>query len=216
MKRHLIWIIAGAAAIGVTAPALAAVQSGGTPDDNGIPGEIRGNCDEAEHLLEPGCLHVVVPSATAPTTIEQPVSSTTAITTAITTATTVSTPDTSTGGSVPDDTIDDSASGASVPSNTVADGPAGTVPDDSTGSSVPGDISGPCDEAEHANDPRCTGSAAGAGDDSGHRGGDDDGVDDRSGHGGDDGADDHSGRGGDDDGADDSSGHGGDRDGDDS
>jgi hypothetical protein len=29
------------------------------------------------------------------------------------------------------------------------------------------DISGPCDEAEHANDPRCTGGAAAAGDNSG-------------------------------------------------
>ena len=44
-----------------------------------------------------------------------------------------------------------------------------------------GDISGPCDEAEHANDPRCTGAATddasednsgpGGGDDSGHGGG---------------------------------------------
>jgi hypothetical protein len=45
------------------------------------------------------------------------------------------------------------------------------------------DISGPCDEAEHANDPRCTGPAVTADDDnSGHGGGDDD--HDNSGHGG--------------------------------
>ena len=42
----------------------------------------------------------------------------------------------------------------------------------------PGDISGPCDEAEHRNDPRCTG--GGAADDGGA---DDRGGDDRSGHG---------------------------------
>lgn len=41
------------------------------------------------------------------------------------------------------------------------------------------DVSGPCDEAEHRNDPRCTGAA---GDDD-HRGGDDDGDDDNSGRG---------------------------------
>ena len=42
------------------------------------------------------------------------------------------------------------------------------------------DISGPCDEAEHANDPRCTGAAVG---DDGRHGGDDDGADDNSGPG---------------------------------
>jgi hypothetical protein len=85
------------------------------------------------------------------------------------------------------------------------------------------DISGPCDEAEQANDPRCTGVQPRVDDDRGFadhsgrgRGGDDDddrsgpgnGDDDHSGsgHGGDD--DDHSGSGhGGDDG--DSSGHGG-------
>ena len=63
-----------------------------------------------------------------------------------------------------------------------------------------GKVRGPCDEAEHANDPRCTG-AAGADD----RGADD-GVDDNghhgqnSGHGGDDGSSGHGGS---------NSGHGG-------
>jgi hypothetical protein len=78
--------------------------------------------------------------------------------------------------------------------------------------SVAGDISGPCDEAEHANDPRCTG--VGVVDDNSGHGGDDDGFDDNSGRGGDDdGFDDNSGRhGGDDDGGDDNSGRGGDDD----
>src|SRR5688572_25159163 len=42
------------------------------------------------------------------------------------------------------------------------------------------DVSGPCDEAEHANAPRCTGTAPAAGDRddrSGHRGGQDDRAD---------------------------------------
>jgi hypothetical protein len=50
------------------------------------------------------------------------------------------------------------------------------------------DVRGPCDEPEHANDPRCTGQAPVAG-------ADDNGADDRSGH--------------DDGGGDDNSGHGG-------
>jgi len=50
------------------------------------------------------------------------------------------------------------------------------------------DVSGPCDEAEHANDPRCTGAPVLGDDDRGedrrgrhHRGHDDNGDDDRSG-----------------------------------
>jgi len=65
------------------------------------------------------------------------------------------------------------------------------------------DLRGPCDEAEHANDPRCTGAApAGASDDrSGHSGRDDSGRDDggNSGHGGDDGGNSGHGGGGPDD-----------------
>ena len=53
MKRHLIWIIAGSATIGLTVPAFAAMQSVTAPDDNGVPGELRGNCDEAEHAKRP-------------------------------------------------------------------------------------------------------------------------------------------------------------------
>ena len=71
------------------------------------------------------------------------------------------------------------------------------------------DVSGPCDEAEHANDPRCTGAATSTDD----RGRDDGATDDRSGS--------DSGRGGgdDDSGGDDrsgsNSGHGGSGSGDD-
>jgi hypothetical protein len=48
-------------------------------------------------------------------------------------------------------------------------------------SSVPDDISGPCDEAEHADDPRCTGVGVAVDDDSsGHDASDDDSLDDDS------------------------------------
>jgi hypothetical protein len=70
------------------------------------------------------------------------------------------------------------------------------------------DVSGPCDEAEHANDPRCTGVAPRVEDDNRHDRLDDHGGDvDNSGPGSFD--DDHSGsgHGGDDDGG--NSGHGG-------
>jgi hypothetical protein len=73
------------------------------------------------------------------------------------------------------------------------------------------DISGPCDEAEHANDPRCTGVQPGAApggavvDD--HRG-----RGRGRGRGGDDGFDDHGGNSGPGGGGDDDSGHGGDDD----
>jgi hypothetical protein len=61
------------------------------------------------------------------------------------------------------------------------------------------DISGPCDEAEHANDPRCTGAGTTA----------DDGDDDNSGPGsGHDNDDDNSGHGSGHDSNDDNSGHG--------
>jgi hypothetical protein len=87
---------------------------------------------------------------------------------------------------------------------TVEDNPKRAEDDARTGV----DISGPCDEAEHANDPRCTGAPAGRVDNSGpgsvNSGRDDDADDDH-------GDEDHSGpgRGGDDDGGDDHSGPGG-------
>jgi hypothetical protein len=93
---------------------------------------------------------------------------------------------------------------------TVEDNPDRVRDDDNAA----GDISGPCDEAEHANDPRCTGAPAGGRVDnsgpgssnsgpgsvnSGHDE-DDDRFDDHGGHGReDDGGDDHGGN----------SGHGG-------
>jgi hypothetical protein len=89
---------------------------------------------------------------------------------------------------------------------TVEDNPRRERADDDAQNGV--DISGPCDEAEHANDPRCTGAPTGRVDNSGPgsvnsgRGDDaddDHGSEDRSGHGGGDdsgGDDDHSGHGG--------------------
>ena len=158
MKRHLIWIIAGTAAIGLAVPAFAAGGPSATPDDNGTPGELRGNCDEAEHAGDPECRTVTVSApasaSTTPTTIAITVPSAT---------TPAAVPSTTTGNTVPSTTT-----GNTVPDNTVA----GTVPDNIPGNtvvnSVPGDISGPCDEAEHANDPRCTGAATGDDDSSGH------------------------------------------------
>ena len=59
---------------------------------------------------------------------------------------------------------------------------------------APGEVSGPCDEAEHANDPRCTGAASQQGNSGPGRGGDDDrSRRSNSGPGG--GGGDHSGRG---------------------
>jgi hypothetical protein len=82
----------------------------------------------------------------------------------------------------------------SLPGTTTAATTAATTTDDivignapavtTTGEDVFGlEISGSCDEAEHANDPRCTVTAADHGDDdnSGHGSGHDD--DDNSGHG---------------------------------
>src|SRR5262245_6920990 len=70
MKRPLTWLVVGVAALGIGVPAYAAVQSNGTrptPDDNGVPGEVRGNCDEAEHAGDPECAGVAAPTTT-PTT----------------------------------------------------------------------------------------------------------------------------------------------------
>jgi hypothetical protein len=90
---------------------------------------------------------------------------------------------------------------ATAPSNTTEDSSA---PDDTTpsGGSVGEDVSGPCDEAEHATDPRCTGATPGDdhfGPGSAQSGRDDDDEDD-----------DHSGRDRDDDDEDDHSGRDGD------
>jgi hypothetical protein len=182
MKRHLTWIIAGCATLTLAVPAFAAARDAGTPDDNGVPGEVRGNCDEAEHAADPECVSLAAVTTSAPST---------------------SAPSTS-------------APSTSAPS---VSAPANSVPSAST-TSMPDDVSGPCDEAEHADDPRCTGAIAPSDDDrSGH---DDDADeiddDDRSGHtddtdddtdDDDDDDDDRSGHGGGDEVDDDDSGHGG-------
>ena len=193
MKRHLIWIIAGTAAVGLAVPAFAAVGPGATRDDNGIPGEIRGNCDEAEHAGDAECLTVMVaaptPSTATPSTVGNTV------------------PSSTTGNTVPDNTVPANTVPANstvgtLPTNTVPDNTTvGTAPSNTVANRVPGDISGPCDEAEHANDPRCTGAGSTDDDNSGSGGGDDDsghhsGGDDSGHHGG---GDDNSGHGSDDD-----------------
>lgn len=96
----------------------------------------------------------------------------------------------------------------SVPGTTTAATTAAATTDDIVVGNAPAattttngeDISGPCDEAEHANDPRCTdaGTAADAGDDdnSGPGSADDNDNNDSSGHGaGHDNDDDNSGHG---------------------
>jgi hypothetical protein len=100
-------------------------------------------------------------------------------------------------------TIDDSTTTAettTTPTTTTANERPRQRRDDERGGAVREsgeDVSGPCDEAEHANDPRCTGAGGRVEDRD-----DDDRDDDHSGPG----------RGGDDDRGDDSSGHGGGRD----
>ena len=74
------------------------------------------------------------------------------------------------------------------------------------------DISGPCDEAEHAGDPRCTGAPAGGRVDNSGPGSQNSGPGSVNSGRDDDGSDDHRGHSGDDDGGDDhggNSGHGG-------
>ena len=57
MNRRLIGVIAGISVLGLGVPAFAAARGGdGTPEDNDVPGDVRGNCDEAEHADDPECL----------------------------------------------------------------------------------------------------------------------------------------------------------------
>ena len=181
MKRSLIWTAAGAAIIGFGVPAYAAVQtSKPQPAITTVKTtveDVRGNCDEAEHATDPACATVATPvtpvtQATQPSTGED---------------------DTTTSS------IDDHGNDSTVNSIDDHDDDATeNSVDDSTSNTVE-DISGPCDEAEHANDPRCTGAPApvdtvddnssrgGGADDSGrHHTGNDDSGDDN-GHGGNDG-----------------------------
>ena len=168
MKKSLIWTTITVGVIGIGVPAFAAVQTNKPlPSINTVQNkveDISGPCDEAEHANDPRCatVSVVAPQAT-------------------TANTTQATPVTQSSISV-----DDSTSNST--SNSIDDNSTSNSIDDSTSNSID-DISGPCDEAEHANDPRCTGASApaddnsgsGGSDDSGHHGGGDD-----SGHGGDD------------------------------
>ena len=55
----------------------------------------------------------------------------------------------------------------SIPGATTDDTTTGTTTG-RTATTTVGDISGPCDEAEHANDPRCTGGATTTNDDDRH------------------------------------------------
>ena len=114
-------------------------------------------------------------------------------------ARTVSVPGTTTAATTAAATTDDIVIGNAPAATTTANG------EDISGL----DISGPCDEAEHANDPRCTGAGTTAdeGDDdtSGHSSADDNDRDDNSGH---DNNDDNSGHGSGHDNDDDNSGHG--------
>lgn len=213
VKRHLIWIITGVATVGLAVPAVAAMQSTSAADDDGTPGDVRGNCDEPEHADDRECLTVIVPAraVTTPTTASSVSAPRPSAPSTTTPASVPSAPPSTTpaSGSV----VDGRGTANTVPVSTVAgSGLEVATTGSSVPTAVPGDLSGPCDEAEHANDPRCAGSAPVADDTSGH-GGDDDGDDDRSGHGSDDrgGDDDRSGHGGDDGSGDDDSGrHGGD------
>ena len=109
-------------------------------------------------------------------------------------ARTVSLPAATTTGTTTDDTTTAATTTAATTTDAAPDD--SVVGDTATGAAATmtggEDVSGPCDEAEHANDPRCTGVAAGArhddnaGDDTaqaeddhaGHGGGDDDGGND--------------------------------------
>ena len=99
------------------------------------------------------------------------------------------------GGALAGNALTDSSPGVTTTATTTT--PGTTTNDDTTTSTstleTGEDVSGPCDEAEHVSDPRCTGAAPAdergdredAGDDLAHSnrgpGGDDHGDDDRSG-----------------------------------
>jgi hypothetical protein len=177
MKKSLIWITAGIAAVGFGVPAFAA----------------RG---DAPRQIVPA--QVTVATATPTTETSNSVDS--ARVTTVTAATTVNTVEDISGPcdeaehandprcagvtvASTQNSIDDNATDNSVDD----DATDNSVEDNATNNSVE-DISGPCDEAEHANDPRCTGvNGSSSNDDSGHNGSDDNsgrGGSDDSGHGG--------------------------------
>ena len=106
------------------------------------------------------------------------VATTTANSVQPTIATTTALGDTATQNSFDDNATQNSVEDNAT-QNSVDDNATDNSVDDATENSVE-DVSGPCDEAEHANDPRCTNVSPTVTDDnSGHGGGSDD-----SGHGG--------------------------------
>ena len=163
MNRHLIWIIAGTSMLGLGVPALAAARSDGSPDDNGVPGDVRGNCDEAEHANDPECLAVVVPGKGA-VVVTVPSS-------------TVTTPSTRRCRAVRASLRAPLPPASRFPRILPPIERCRVSPSRVWRTAGTDDVSGPCDEAEHAGDPRCTG----IGDDGGA---DDDLDDDSSGPGG--------------------------------
>jgi hypothetical protein len=96
-------------------------------------------------------------------------------------ARTVSLPAATTTGTTADDTSAEGTSTAATTTDAAADNIV-------VGGTTGVDVSGPCDEAEHAGDPRCTGGvdADHEGDDDGHHSGHGRGGDDEGDHGGDD------------------------------
>ncbi len=147
MKKSLIYIAAGIAAVGFAVPAFAA--HGDTP----------------EHIVpsQTPVSQVTVASipntiTTTPTSNSQSIDNAPPRTPWRTSAVRATRPSTPT---IP------RCTGVAVAS-TDDNATTNSVDDNATSNSVE-DISGPCDEAEHANDPRCTGATASAGaDDSGH------------------------------------------------
>ena len=170
MKRSLIWTTAGAAVIGFGVPAYAAVQTS---------------------KPQPRITTVVAPATQPSVSVDDNGTDVTVDSvddngTDVTVNSTVSSIDDTTQNSIDDNGVDNTTNsiddnGTDITVNSI---------DDSTDNTID-DISGPCDEAEHAADPRCTGVAApgtsvddnpsadDSTDDNGHHGGGDD-----SGHGG--------------------------------
>jgi len=160
MKKSLIWITAGVATVGFAVPAFAA----------------RGDSPE----------HVVVPSQVTVTTATPTVATSNTVTSA-TAATVASTDDNARHDANDDNGVDNTVTSNSIDDDDDATDDNGV--DDATTNSVE-DISGPCDEAEHATDPACTGVAASSTDDNGANDANDDnsahsgGSDDSGHHGG--------------------------------
>jgi hypothetical protein len=152
MNKSLIWITAGIAAVGFAVPAFAA----------------RG--DSPEHIAP---AQVTVATA-APTPTLAVAASNAVNPTAATVAPTVAPIVASTDDNIAHDATDDNIAHDATDDNGVD-----ATDDDATENSVE-DISGPCDEAEHATDPTCTGVAASANNDNSAH----DANDDNSAHGG--------------------------------